>query len=59
MCSLRKRWMRSSETLASRVPLRTQGKLLRGRMSIPTRARVVNTCRRQIQIHHVCRSMYK
>ena len=51
--------MRSSETLASRVPLRTQGKLLRGRMSIPTRARVVNTCRRQIQIHHVCRSMYK
>lgn len=35
--------MRSSDTLASRVPLRTQGKALSGRMSMPTRARVVKT----------------
>ena len=42
--SLRKRWIRSRDTLASRVPLMTQGKLLRGTISMPTRARVVNTC---------------
>lgn len=45
MVSLKKLWIRSSDTLASRIPLRTQGKELSGRINIPTRASVVKTCR--------------